>query len=59
MTRYGVCECGKWGEAPKEFRENLHFLKCKCGKLMYLQNMSPKEAGYRDSSKVTITFVKQ
>jgi len=50
---YGVCGCGKWGIAPKEFNERIHFLKCSsCGNAMYLDHNNPKEAGYNDRNKI-------
>lgn len=57
MIKYGSCECGKWGEAPKEFRENKHFLKCPaCGKAMYLTVLiTPQAMGMKESDKVVIT----
>jgi len=56
MTKYGMCDCGKWGIAPLGFRENKHFLKCPvCGKAMYLTMLiGPKELGLSDSNKVEI-----
>lgn len=52
QTRWGVCDCGKWGEAPSNFRETIHFLKCSCGRPMYLDPHNPKLSGYRDSDKI-------
>lgn len=60
MTKYGICEkCNKWGEAPSDFRENKHFLKCECGSLMYLSRLNPREAGYQGRNKVIIKTTKQ
>lgn len=52
---WGICRCGKWGIAPKEFKENKHFLKCICGNKMYLDRHDPKEAAYPDKDKIEIT----
>jgi len=60
---YGICDCGKWGELPKDFENQEKFARCECGKLMYLTiliNETPKDCGYRESNKiVNITLVKQ
>jgi hypothetical protein len=58
--RWGVCPCGKWGEAPANFNESKHFLKCECGQLMYLDMFDPREAAYPEKDHITtITVVKQ
>ncbi len=51
---YGECDCGNWGEAPAHFTERKHFLKCTCGKPMYLIYSDPREAGRRDAQKVVV-----
>jgi hypothetical protein len=53
--RYGICtddNCGSWGLAPKEFRESKHFLRCACGKPMYLTMFNPREAGYSEKKQI-------
>lgn len=52
---YGVCDCGKWCDAPKEFNQTKHFMRCECGKLMILLIYNPSESGYiyKDSNKIT------
>lgn len=57
--KWGECDCGKWGEAPSNFRESKHFLKCTCGKLMYLTIFNPKEVLRKDSDKITPEVVNQ
>lgn len=57
MKRYGVCDCGKWCEAPAAFRETLHFMMCSCGKYMFLTIFNPKEAGHRDDQVVVPVLV--
>ena len=59
VIKYGVCDCSKWGQAPLNFNEAKHFLKCECGKLMYLQIFDPREAGYRKEDEITPTIVNQ
>lgn len=66
MKYYGVCKNRKthssgeaWGEAPENFDERKHFLKCPCGSTMYLDRHDPKKAGYRDKDKVIVTVTKQ
>lgn len=60
---WGICsnrECNKWGEAPENFKENRHFLKCgACGSKMYLDMHDPTEAGYNDRNKVTVSIMGQ
>lgn len=53
----GICECNKWGIAPKTFNESKHFLKCpSCSKPMYLITVTnPEEIALRDKDKVEIT----
>ena len=58
MKRYGICDCGKWGEAPPEFNESIHFLKCTCSQPMCLDIHNPREVGYRESSKIIVTTMK-
>lgn len=56
---YGVCDCGNWGTGPKDFNESKHFLKCSCGKLMYLDYDDPSPY-YPANRKISdITIVKQ
>ena len=52
MTRYGTCDCGKWGIAPSHFNETKHFMVCICGKDMYMITINPREAGYREQDKI-------
>lgn len=52
---YGVCDCGKWGEAPKAFKESKHFMQCECGKSMYLDSTDPRTVAYKESNKIVIT----
>ena len=59
LMRYGICDCGKWGDEPKGFDELRHFLKCECGQMMNLTRGNPKEAAYRDIDKITVKFVSQ
>lgn len=54
--KYGICDCGKWGKAPNEFRETKHFMICECGKPMYLHiNFNAKEYGFRESDEIIIS----
>ncbi len=53
IPHYGVCDCGKWCDAPKEFNQTKHFMQCECGKLMYMVVYNPKEATYKDDKKIT------
>ena len=56
MKYFGICDCGKWGEAPKNFRESKHFMVCDCGQTMYMHvNFAAHEYGYREENKITIT----
>lgn len=52
MKRYGICDCGKWCEAPERFNETKYFMRCECGKLMYLNIHNPIEAGYTMRAKI-------
>lgn len=54
QKKYGVCDCGNWGEAPASFRESKHFLKCTCSKAMYLGIFDPREAGHRLDRKIEV-----
>lgn len=59
---WGICwqGCNKWGEAPQEFKENRHFLKCECGNIMSLTHLDPKDAAYPEKDKINnITIVNQ
>lgn len=58
--KWGICShCNKWAEAPPEFNESKHFLKCgNCSALMYLDNLDPQTAGYRLENKTTATTTK-
>lgn len=62
MPAFGTCDkCNKWGDAPKDFRESKHFLKCpNCGNPMYLTRIfHPTTFGFKESEKVEITeFIK-
>ena len=62
MKAYGVCsnnKCGKWGEAPADFNESKHFLKCgECNSPMFLDYTNPTVAGYREQDKVTVGLMK-
>lgn len=56
----GICDCGKWGITPKEFKENKHFLECVCGSLMYLtRNTKPEELGLAERNKITPLITNQ
>ena len=60
MRKFVICDCGKWGEVPKEFRETQHFLVCEsCVNFAYLQGGNPEEAGYREKDKGTFRVKKQ
>lgn len=53
----GQCDCGKWGEVPKTFKETKYFLQCpSCKRPMYLMRLvQPNELGLRGSDRVLIT----
>jgi hypothetical protein len=57
--QYGACDCQKWGVAPPEFNETVHFMKCPCGLLMYLTMFDPRTAGYSHKNEVTPEIVNQ
>ena len=60
MDKWATCDCGRWGKAPKGFRETLHFMECPCGKLAFLiMGDSPREAGYKEEKRVEFKIVKQ
>ena len=58
LSKWGICDCGKWAIAPYTFRETTHFLKCpECGQIMYLSTISPKDAGYCPKDMVEARIV--
>jgi hypothetical protein len=57
---YFVCTaCYKWSQTPAGFDERKHFVKCECGKNMYLTHGTPKEAAYPDRDEIKATLVQQ
>ena len=55
MKQYGICpSCHKWGDAPQDFDERYHFLRCSCGSVMFLNRTDPTEAAYRVENKIAI-----
>jgi hypothetical protein len=52
---WGVCpNCDSWGPAPQKFDPRTEVLVCNwCNSAMYL-SPDPREAGYRESKKVTV-----
>lgn len=58
--KYGICGCGHWGYAPPNFDERTNFLKCSCGRTMYLHHTGdPSEAGYGPTYEIIPIVVKQ
>jgi hypothetical protein len=59
MTQYfGVCDCGKYGEAPSAFNEAIHFLKCDCGATMFLhRRFDPIYAGYNIKNRIIPSII--
>lgn len=57
---WGICShCNKWAEAPADFDESKHFLRCgNCNSLMCLDYNDPTTAGYREIDKTTATNTK-